>query len=44
MKLINKYQSPSYNLRSKNSIIKYIIIHYTAMNTDFEAINYLCDK
>ena len=44
MKFINKYKSINYNKRSKQLSIEYIIIHYTAMRTDLEAINYLCDK
>ena len=44
MKFINKYKSLNYNERGKQFSIKYIIIHYTAMRTDIEAINYLCDK
>ena len=44
MKFINKYRSPNFNLRSKNSKIKFIIIHYTAIKSDKEAINHLCNK
>ena len=44
MKFINKYKSLNYDKRCKRLSIKYIIIHYTAMRTDVEAINYLCDK
>ncbi|MDC0056527.1 N-acetylmuramoyl-L-alanine amidase [Alphaproteobacteria bacterium] len=44
MKFINKYKSINYNQRSKQLSIKYIIVHYTAMRTDLEAINYLCNK
>ena len=43
MKLINKYKSPNYNKRN-NSKIKFVIIHYTAINNYHEAITYLCDK
>ena len=44
MKFINYYKSPNYNLRKKGSSIKYIIIHYTAMRTDQEALDHLCSK
>ncbi|SVD08263.1 uncharacterized protein METZ01_LOCUS361117, partial [marine metagenome] len=44
MKFINKHKSLNYDKRCKRLSIKYIIIHYTAMRTDVEAINYLCDK
>ena len=44
MKFINYYKSPNYNLRKKNASIKYIIIHYTAMRTDKEALDHLCIK
>ena len=44
MKFINTYNSPNYNRRKKFSNIRYIIIHYTAMNNEKEAINYLINK
>lgn len=44
MKFIKKHKSLNYDARCKKLSIKYIIIHYTAMRTDVEAINYLCDK
>ena len=44
MKFINKYKSLNYNKRSKNKQISFIIIHYTALNSDVEAINHLCLK
>ena len=44
MKFINKYKSPNFNNRKKNSSIDFIIIHYTAMRTDIEALNFLTDK
>ena len=44
MKFINKHKSLNYDKRCKRLSIKYIIIHYTAMRTDVEAINYLCNK
>ncbi len=43
MKYISKYKSPNYNSR-KNSKIKLIIIHYTALKNIEEAISYLCKK
>ena len=43
MKLIHKYQSPNYDKR-KNSDIKLIIIHYTALQNYSKALNYLCKK
>ena len=43
MKYINKYKSPNYNSR-KNSKIKLIIIHYTALKNTNEAISFLCNK
>ena len=44
MKFINSYKSQSYNYRKKNSTIKLIVIHYTAIRSYKEAINYLCDE
>ena len=44
MKFISIYKSPNYNFRKKKAHIKYIIIHYTAMQTDLEALTHLCDK
>ena len=43
MKYISKYKSPNYNSR-KNSKIKVIVIHYTALKNTSEAISYLCKK
>ena len=43
MKLISNYSSPNFNKRKANTAIQFIIIHYTAMKTDIEAINYLCE-
>ena len=42
MKFINKYKSPNYDSR-KTYKIKFIIVHYTALNNVKEAIKYLCD-
>ena len=44
MKFINKYRSPNYNNRKKYYRIKYIILHYTAMKSDVEALEYMCDR
>ena len=44
MKFIKTYRSPNFNLRRKNYEIKYLILHYTAMPIDEEALKYLCDK
>ena len=44
MKFINKYKSVNFNLRKKGHKIKYIILHYTAIKTDYEAIQHLIDK
>jgi len=43
MKYITKYKSPNYNSR-KNSKIKLIIIHYTALKNTLDAVSYLCNK
>lgn len=44
MKFNNKYKSPNFGNRKKGFKIKYIIIHYTALSTDSEALEHLCDK
>ena len=42
MKFINKYKSNNFdNRRSKK--VNYIIIHYTALNSHIEAIDFLCE-
>ena len=43
MKLIHKFKSPNFNER-KSYNIQFIIIHYTALNSATESINYLCSK
>ena len=43
MKYITKYKSPNYNSR-KNSKIRLIIIHYTAIKNTKDAISYLTDS
>ncbi len=42
MKLVNKFKSPNYDKR-KSSNINFIIIHYTSLKNNKEAISYLCD-
>ena len=42
MKLINKFQSPNFNNRKSNQI-KFIVIHYTALENCKNALSYLCD-
>ena len=42
MKLINKFKSPNFNNR-KSANILFIIIHYTALENNEKALNYLCD-
>ncbi len=44
MKFINKYKSVNFNLRKKGYKIKYIILHYTAIRSDYEAIKHLINK
>jgi len=44
MKFINKYKSVNFNLRKKGHKIKYIILHYTAIKSDYKAIQHLIYK
>ena len=44
MKFIENYKSDSFDLRKNSSRIKYIIIHYTAMQSYHKAIEHLCNK
>ncbi len=44
MKFINKYKSVNFNLRKKGHKIKYVILHYTAIKSDYKAIQHLIDK
>ena len=44
MNFINKYKSANFNFRKKGHKIKYIILHYTAIKSDYEAIQHLIDK
>ena len=43
MKLIHKFKSPNFNKRESKKI-KYLIIHYTALNDCSESLKYLCNK
>ena len=43
MKFITTYKSKNFNTRSKKSIIKFIIIHYTAIKDFNESLEHLCD-
>ena len=44
MKFINKYKSVNFNLRKKGHKIKYIVLHYTAIKSDYVAIQRLISK
>ena len=44
MKFVNKYKSVNFNVRKKGHKIKYIILHYTAIKSDYMAIKHLIDK
>ena len=44
MKFINKYKSANFNTRRKGHKIKYIILHYTAIKSDYRAIQHLICK
>ncbi len=44
MKFINKYKSPNFDKRKKGLKIKHIILHYTGMKSDIEALEYLCSQ
>ena len=41
MQFSTKYKSSNFNQRSKKSNIRYIVLHYTAMQSDKEALKYL---
>ena len=43
MKLIHKFKSPNFNERRSNKV-NFIIIHYTALKSITDSINYLCSK
>ena len=44
MKFIEKYKSPSFDIRKKDSSLNYIIIHYSAIKSYKEALSHLCAK
>ena len=43
MKLIHNFKSPNFNERKSNNI-EIIVIHYTALNSISNSLNYLCSK
>ena len=44
MKLIETFKSPNFNERKSSQNFDYLIIHYTAMKSCFEALEYMCEK
>ena len=44
MKLIKTFRSPNFNKRKANQKISYLILHYTAIASCQESLNYLCDE
>ena len=44
MKLIETFKSPNFNERESSQNFYYLIIHYTAMKSCFEALEYMCEK
>ena len=44
MKLIETYKSPNFNERRKETKVKYIILHYTAMTNYLDSIKHMCLK
>ena len=44
MKFIEKYKSPSFDIRKKGTFLSYIILHYTAIKDYNEALSHLCKK
>ena len=44
MKLIETFKSPNFNERKNNQQLDYLILHYTAMTSCQEAIEYMCSK
>ena len=44
MKLIETFKSPNFDKRKNNQQLKYLILHYTAMETYKEALDYMCKK
>ncbi len=44
MKFIEKYKSPSFDIRNKDSSLNYIIIHYSAIKNYKEALSHLSER
>mgnify|MGYP001166355049 FL=1 len=44
MKFIEKYKSPSFDTRKKDSSLNYIIIHYSAIKSYKEALSHLSER
>ena len=44
MKLIETFKSPNFNERNTNQQLSYLILHYTAMVSYHEALEYMCKK
>ena len=44
MKLIETIKSPNFNERKGNDRFNYIFLHYTAMASCQEALEYMCNK
>ena len=44
MKLIETFKSPNFNERKANQELSYIILHYTAMTSYQEVLEYMCKK
>ena len=44
MKFIEKYKSPSFDIRKKASSLNYIIIHYSAIKSYKEALSHLSER
>ena len=44
MKLIETFKSPNFNERKNNQQLSYIILHYTAMTSYQEVLEYMCEK
>ena len=44
MKLIETFKSPNFDNRKENLQIKYLVLHYTALKSCKEALEYMCNK
>ena len=44
MKLIETYKSPNFNERIENQQLRYLILHYTAMESCQDALEHMCKK